>query len=241
MILKNKITVTGDLGSGKSSVCKILKDKLVYEVISVGGIQRKIAEKYNMDATQFNIYMETHPELDIECDNMVAELGKQEKPIIFDSRLAWNFVPNSFKIYLAVDIDTSAKRVYADKQRISEAYNDVDLAKQKIIQRRASEELRFKTQYNVLLSDYNNYDLVVDTSIATPEQIAEVILNCFKNYQEGESFNHFWISPKSIINIKEGNSEEPILIEKQGDKYCFSSKNDTGFSINKSLVCAKII
>ena len=37
------ITITGRLGSGKSTVCRILADKYGYEIYSTGKIHRQIA------------------------------------------------------------------------------------------------------------------------------------------------------------------------------------------------------
>ena len=42
------ITITGDLGSGKSTVSNVLIDRLNYDYIYTGKIQREIAERYKM-------------------------------------------------------------------------------------------------------------------------------------------------------------------------------------------------
>ena len=59
-----KISLAGDLGSGKSTVGAILAEKLHAAVYSTGTIQRKIAEEMGMTTLQLNQYMETHPEID---------------------------------------------------------------------------------------------------------------------------------------------------------------------------------
>jgi cytidylate kinase len=173
------ITITGDLGSGKSSVTAILKEKLKYEVISVGTVQRKLAEKYGINSIEaFNKYMETHPEIDTECDEMVAELGRQSG-LIFDSRLAWHFVENSFKVYLSVDEDVAIKRIFFDQKRINESHLDLEQTRISNRKRRESEVARFKSLYNVDMNDFANYDLVIDTSALTPEEVAEQILEVY--------------------------------------------------------------
>ena len=178
-MVKN-ITITGDLGSGKSSVTSILKEKLKFEVISVGTIQRKLAEKYRINSIEaFNKYMEIHPEIDMECDKMVAELGKQSG-LIFDSRLAWHFVENSFKVYLSVDENIAMKRIFSDQKRINESHSDPEQAGISNRKRRESEIARFKSLYNVDMNDFSNYDLVIDTSALTPEEVAEHILTAYR-------------------------------------------------------------
>ncbi|MDR0537228.1 MAG: cytidylate kinase family protein [Tannerellaceae bacterium] len=175
------ITLSGELGSGKSSVASELGRALGFEVISVGAVQRRLAEKHNLDAAAFNKYMETHPELDIECDKMVAELGKGKKRI-FDSRLAWHFVKDSYKVYLKVDENIAAKRILGDKKRISERFFALKEAKASIAERRASELLRFKTQYNIMLDNDSNYDLIIHTDKIKPYDTAMLIVFLYINH-----------------------------------------------------------
>lgn len=186
------ITITGELGSGKSSVASILKNRLDYRLVSVGLIQRELAAKYNMSATEFNKYMELHPEIDIECDRRVAELGR-ESGLIFDSRLAWHFVPVSFKVFLTVSEDIAVQRIFGDKGRIGEAFSNSDAAKRDIQERRDSERLRFRTQYGVELADFDNYDLVLDTSLSNPQATAACILHHYRLDGPGRTYRKLWL------------------------------------------------
>ncbi len=181
------ITITGSLGSGKSVVSSLLHEELGYPVVSVGGILRKMAQEYNMDTTQFNIYMEQHPELDYELDNRVTAMGKEELPYIFDSRLAWYFVPSSFKVALIVDDSIAAQRIFQDSARLNETYNNDEEARERIQQRRKSELLRYKQLYKVDLEATENYDLVIDTGGYTPKEVASKILSAYKEACEKES------------------------------------------------------
>ena len=54
-----KISLAGDLGSGKSTVGAILKDRFNAEIISIGKIQRTMAAELQMDTCEFNKYQET--------------------------------------------------------------------------------------------------------------------------------------------------------------------------------------
>ncbi|HEY8348932.1 MAG TPA: AAA family ATPase, partial [Clostridia bacterium] len=83
-----KIAISGDLGSGKSTVCRYLKEKYGLDVYSTGQIQRSLAQKYNMDVLSFNKYMETHPEIDEEIDTELTKIGRLDKDMVLDSRMA---------------------------------------------------------------------------------------------------------------------------------------------------------
>lgn len=194
-----KIAISGELGSGKTVLSAKLSAVLGMEIISVGKIQRQLAEKYNMTTLQFNKYMESHPEIDIECDDMVTQYGKENIPLILDSRLAWNFVPHSFKVHLLVDSSIAAKRIYNDNIRKNEKYQSIKEAKENLIERKNSETLRFKQQYQVDIDNFSNYDLVIDTTYSSPEFIFEKVLETFYNWKQEKKFNKIFFSPKSLL------------------------------------------
>ena len=54
-----KISIAGDLGSGKSTVAKILSKKFGAEIVSGGKIQRELASKMGITIEEFNIMMES--------------------------------------------------------------------------------------------------------------------------------------------------------------------------------------
>lgn len=175
-----KISITGDLGSGKSTVCKLIMEQHSLKVYSIGSIQRSLAQKYNMSTLEFNKYMETHTEIDEEIDNELAEIGKRHEDMILDSRMAWHFVPQSFKVYLSVDIKVAAKRICAMDRGNVETYSSLEDAQTKILQRKSSENYRYLNKYMVDCSRMENYDLVIDTSNLTPQEIADMIMEKYK-------------------------------------------------------------
>jgi len=181
--MKNlKITISGELGSGKTVLGKLLCDKLFFKLVSVGGIQRELAQTYGMTTLEFNKHIETHPELDVECDNKVSEYGQSPDNLILDSRMAWHFVPHAFKIHLIVSNEIAAKRIFTDEKRKNETYSDLNEAIEQIKSRKKSEVKRFKEQYNVDIDDLSNYDLVVDTSIISPEELSNLVIEKFQSW-----------------------------------------------------------
>jgi cytidylate kinase len=165
-----KITITGDLYSGKSTVAKAISETLDYTYFSVGELQRSLAVERDMSITEYNKYMLDN-NLDHEVDNKTMEIGKSEDNFIFDARLAWNFIPDSFKIYLKVELDVAVERAMKDERGKSEKYTSRKEAKENIIERRRLEVSRFKDIYNVDINDESNYDLVIDTSHMSTEEV----------------------------------------------------------------------
>jgi len=174
-----KISLAGDLGSGKSTVAAILSEKYGAEIISVGRLQRAMAQKLGMDTCDFNKYMETHPEYDKNLDDNIKSYESKQGNYIFDSRMAWHFVPSAFSVYMKVDICESARRIIK-AGRNDEKYVSVEQAVERLKERRLSESERYKSFYGVDIKDMNNYNLVIDTTNSTPEQVAEIISERYK-------------------------------------------------------------
>ena len=185
-----KLSISGDIGSGKSAVGRILCEKTGQAFYSTGSIQREIAARRGMTTLELNQYSETNREIDDEIDDFSRRLGERDESFILDSRLAWHFVPHSFKVYLKVEPEIAARRILGDARQ-SEQYADLDAALTDIRARRDSEIRRFRELYGVELGAPENYDLVVDTSHAPPETIAETILRSFRRWIAGESFEKF--------------------------------------------------
>ena len=230
----NHITLSGELGSGKSTVANYLISKMPFRIVSAGLLFRQLAAKHGMSAKEFNEFIESDPKYDHYVDDTMAELGRTDEKIIFDSRMAWHFVPRSFKIYLYVDVDTATERIFNDKGRVSESYSDKETARQEIIDRRKSELLRYQNFYHCDLDDYSNYDLIVDTSHATRDEVNELVYNSFKAFEEGKEYTKIWLSPKSLILIGDepDDTGEPLVINKKDGKFVV----EKGFSkVKKAL------
>ena len=237
------ITIAGDLGSGKSTVANHLINNINYRIESAGLIFRRLAEQHGMTAKEFNQFIESNPKYDNMVDDTIKEMGEKEENIIFDSRLAWYFVPKSFKIYMYVDVDTATERIFNDRDRISESYSDMATAKKEIIERRQSEVLRYKTFYNVDINNYSNYDFIIDTSHAAKEEVNELVLGSFRAFEQGKEYNKIWLSPKNLIMENEvEDASEDIEIEKRDSKFHVVkgfAKVRTALEEGKSLVAIK--
>ncbi|MBR2650948.1 MAG: cytidylate kinase family protein [Clostridia bacterium] len=195
--MDNKISLAGDLGSGKSTVSAILTERLGAKYYSTGAIVRKIAESRNMTVVELNKYMETHPEIDHEIDAGIAALSEAPESLIIDSRMAWHFTKGTFKVYLSTDIETSAYRIMsANRQGEQAASFEETVANTRA--RRDSEKKRYLEQYGVNIKDLTNYTLIVDTTVATPTEVADCIERGFRLWQADKSYSEACISPERL-------------------------------------------
>src|SRR5262245_35537508 len=134
-----RITLGGDLGSGKSSVGRRLSELLGIPYISAGKLFREIGQISNLDALATNLAAETNTDIDAAVDNRTRELDRTLPDFIIDSRMAWHFVTNAVRVYLSVGPETAAQRITADATRSGEQYQDVTSALSSLQQRRESE------------------------------------------------------------------------------------------------------
>lgn len=171
-----KITLTGDLGSGKSAVSRILCERTGYEYVSTGRIQRQLAQEMGIDTLEMNRRADTDPSIDQRIDGIFIDLGKDPRGYVIDSRMAWFFLPDSFKVYLQADVHIAATRILSDPTRNSEQYASLDEAVAKITARKQSENARFLKKYGADSTNLSNFDLVVDTTKYSVEEVAELIL-----------------------------------------------------------------
>lgn len=179
------ITLTGNLGSGKSTVCKILEEEYHYEIYSTGTVQRSIAEEMGISVLEMNKLMCTDHKYDHLIDDMTARISREnpDKPIVFDSRLAWNFVEKSFKIFLAVSLEVAAERIYHDNRGNVEKYASVEDAKEQLKLRAQTEDARYKKIYGLDYFNFNNYDLILDSTYCTPEVLARLMMSEARAYE----------------------------------------------------------
>jgi len=187
-----KITITGDLGSGKSAVSKILCEKTGFEYVSTGRIQRQLAQELGLDTLEMNRRADTDPTIDQRIDGIFVDLGKDAKGYVVDSRMAWFFLPDSFKVYLQTDVTVAAERILNDPTRKSEEYETKEEAIRKILARKQSENARFLVKYGADCGNLHNFDLVLDTTHRSPEQVAELILKAVLWKKEGVPFERFF-------------------------------------------------
>lgn len=179
------ISLCGDLGSGKGAVSNALSEEIGYEIYRNGEYARMLARNLGMSITEFNIYVEKHPEIDNQIEESAAEYAKAHDNLIIDARLGWYAVPESFKVYLKVDVDVAAKRAFYDeKRKSSEKFDTIEEQKQDMIKRVNLENERFLKVYGIHKEDMSNYDFVIDTTNLTVEEVKDKILEEYRKWLE---------------------------------------------------------
>lgn len=183
---KNIITITGKIGAGKTEIVKKISEILNMQTYSGSETFRKLARKQNMTINEFNEYVKDNPKIDREIDDATAEHIKDKNNIIIDARLGWYIVPESFKVYVKVNLDNAAKRIIEDSinRGKEEEYENELVAKNSIIIREHFEKVRYLKEYKVDISDEKHYDLIIDTTNILVEDAAIYIIKKYKDWKE---------------------------------------------------------
>ncbi|MBR2099883.1 MAG: AAA family ATPase [Eubacterium sp.] len=225
------ITINGQLGSGKSEICKFFKDEHGFDVFSTGRIQREKALLEGISTLEMNEKSGKDYSLDYLIDNATVKFAKehQGEDVIFDSRLAWHFVEESFKIHLLVSPGEAGRRVFHNRKTEEEKYKSREDATNQLVQRRSLEAERYLKVYNVVMNDYNNYNLVLDTTSLSIKEVCEILYNEACEYKKGNYKNKILASPKNIYPAKKVSDEYKESDSDIVDIICF---NDVMYAID---------
>lgn len=156
-------------------MASVLCERLHARMVSTGTIQRQLAAKRGVTTLELNQLAESDPEIDRAIDQISKDLNDSDEALIIDSRMAWNFVPSSLKVYLTVDERLAAERIFADERQTEHKYANVDEVLEANRARRASEIRRFSSTYGVNIADWRNFDLVINTTATSPDDIADLV------------------------------------------------------------------
>ena len=208
--MKDIVTLSGDIGGGKSSVARILTAALGFQLISAGGIQREIAASMGLTTLQLNEWSAKDRSVDDKIDSHTKWLGETSDRIIVDSRLAWHFIPAAYKVFLSVDPLVGAERVF-EASRSDEFHGSLGEALENNLARARLEAVRYRTLYGIELRDYRNYDLVVDTSYVSPQTVADIIEKGFRAHHDSLPYPQLWMSPRRLAGLPkvESGTVEP--------------------------------
>jgi CMP/dCMP kinase len=174
-----KIVVCGPGASGKSSVAKLLANELGFRHYSMGDVQRELARENGLSITEWGRKEATDDKYDRMVDTRMSEIGKKEDDFVIDAWLGAHFVPDAVKIYIDADAMTRAKRRLAHR-RSEENYKTIDEVLKYMTDRETVNRERWYRYYGFDYSDMRHYDLVIDSSDISIEQVVARIIRFIK-------------------------------------------------------------
>ena len=178
------ITIAGFQGSGKSSTARLVAKKLNFKHFSSGDLFREIAKERGLSIEAINLTAEEQKEIDYEVDERLKAMAN-DRDLVIDSRLAFHWIPDSFKVFLLLDPDTAAERIYEQirtEGRKSQSAASIEEVKKNIEIRRASEKRRYFDLYQLDPMDPAHFDVVIDTKENGLEAVAEKVVDAYRGW-----------------------------------------------------------
>ncbi len=185
---KEIITICGGLGSGKSSTAKKVAEALGFQHFSSGDFFRQVGVELGLSVNEINKKAETDPEIDYRTDQKLRDMNDASK-VVIDSRTAFHWIPESFKVYLDLPPEIAKDRVINSLtenalRNQSEQVSSADEAYAKMTERLESEQKRYWDLYKINNKELSQFDLVVDTNKNNLEEVVSIILNEYKKWRE---------------------------------------------------------
>ncbi len=167
------LTIGGPPGSGTTTVCRILEERTGVKYVYAGDIFRRTAERKGLTLAQFGKLCEEDPIWDQALDGEMIQIAR-EGDVILEGRMTGPICKieavASFKVYIDSDREVRAMRVMErDGGELEEVMGSMR-------DREESEALRYKNIYAVDPRDSVWYDMMIDSSNMTPEEIADRIM-----------------------------------------------------------------
>ncbi len=183
---KEIITICGGLGSGKSSTADLVAKELGYTRFSSGDFFRQVGMDLGLSVNELNKKAETQKDIDFMVDEKLRNLRTAEK-IVIDSRTAFHWIPESFKVYLDLPPEIAKDRILnnlkENKTRLaSEGLASAEEIYRKMQDRFESEQKRYWDLYQINNTDKSQFDLVIDTNKNNLLEVVEIILAEYKKW-----------------------------------------------------------
>ncbi len=190
---KHIITISGKPGSGKSSTADKVAELLSYTRYSSGDMVRNLLAREHMTLAEYNEKASSDNSLDEKIDVMLRNL-RTKNDIVVDSRLGFYWIPESFKVYLDLDIQIATVRIFKDavsnngRTKGGELADSLTVVARQVKTRMESEQQRFKNLYGVDPYNPEHFDLVIDTSRHSPQTVALTVFDSYRRWLKTTSW-----------------------------------------------------
>lgn len=172
------ITLSGQPGSGKTSVAREISSKYGFTIISAGEQFRKLAQERGMTLEEFGTLAENDPSIDVAIDQRQKELSTKYSNALVEGRLAGRTIDAELKIWLKTPLSVRAQRIskregITPEQALSETRT-----------REICEITRYKKYYDIDLNDLTIYDIVIDTSKWDVQGVTGIIFKAIEELKK---------------------------------------------------------
>lgn len=175
------IAISGHPAAGKTVLANKLAPALGFENFYMGQIFRDLAAEAGLDINEFYKKLKEDPELEKSIDQKQIELMQTKNNLVIQGRMT-PFLPCVFgkiNILLQVDAKTAARRLSQDEKNKGKSLEELESW---FNERIRTERARYRKLYGEIYGiedhfDPKRFDIVIDTTLLTPEKVLEIALD----------------------------------------------------------------
>ncbi|MGV8176996.1 MAG: (d)CMP kinase [Candidatus Bilamarchaeaceae archaeon] len=162
------IAISGFAGSGKTTLGKLLAERLNYRFVSYSF--KEMAKEKGMGLMEFHEYAEKHPEIDLELDKRLKSEASEQDSVVATWLAGW-ILDADFKVFVFAPDKVRASRVSGrDKMGEKEAVAH--------IKERDNENIRrYRKLYGIDITDTSGFDLCISADTYKPDQLADIVVS----------------------------------------------------------------
>lgn len=177
------VTLSGDPGSGKSTLRALLAKELGYAEFYAGALIREMAQRKNMLVEEFYKSLANDPQEEMELDKLQMEIIRAQKDIIVEGRIAPFLAPEvkKFRLYLAVSPMEGARRQRMRKENAAFSIEEIRIRTEERI---ATERVRYQSLYGIPDHlDKTKFDCVIETDGKLPKDTLQETVTRLREFE----------------------------------------------------------
>lgn len=173
------VTVGGLPGTGTTTLCKLLQQRLGLPYMYAGALFREEARRRNLSLAEFGALCQKDPSIDAALDDR-QEFLLRKGGLIMEGRLAGWIAQRkrlpALKVWVVCDEPERLRRIVDRDGGTLQQQADATWAREQ------SEQDRYRRYYGVDLKDTSFYDVVLDSTHQLPEQLAATVEQAVRDW-----------------------------------------------------------
>lgn len=163
-----RIAISGLTGVGKTTVAEIVAEKL--NVAHITFSMKFMAEKMNISLIELQDLAKKDHNIDKKFDEIQLKEMERVKDFVISTWLGPWLAKPELSVWLKTDNLIRFERI-SKRENMS-----LQKAKEYVLRKDEQNMDRYMTIYNIDITDHSMFDLELDTTELTPEQVADIII-----------------------------------------------------------------
>ncbi len=163
-----RIAISGLTGVGKTTVAEIVAEKL--NVAHITFSMKFMAEKMNISLIELQDLATKDHNIDKKFDEIQLKEMERVKDFVISTWLGPWLAKPELSVWLKTDNLIRFERI-SKRENMS-----LQKAKEYVLRKDEQNMDRYMTIYNIDITDHSMFDLELDTTELTPEQVADIII-----------------------------------------------------------------